>query len=276
MNYYNDIDPFCAQWLRNLVKERLIPHGVVDDTSIEKLSANDLKHYRQCHFFAGIAGWSRALSFADWPEHRQVWTGSCPCQPFSLVGQQKGLEDVRHIWPAWFNLIKKCRPPIVFGEQVAAAQLWLDGVCADLESEDYAFGSAVLPAASVGAPHKRDRIWFVAMADTDGISKRKPGQKSLSVAHRRNARLDPGRRGKRLHDGTTASPVADTESELLDRQGDGTKTARRRKPADSGWWSVEPCVGRMADGVPGRVGKLRALGNAIVPQVAAEFIKAAM
>jgi DNA (cytosine-5)-methyltransferase 1 len=162
--YYNEIDKYCAEWLRNLILEGLIPAGVVDDRSICEVQAADLVGFTQCHFFAGLGGWGYALRLAGWPDNRPVWTGSCPCQPFSVAGKQKGFADERHLWPVWFNLIRQCRPAVVFGEQVASAQLWLDGVCSDMEAEGYAIGAAVLPACAVDAPHKRDRLWFVAHA----------------------------------------------------------------------------------------------------------------
>jgi len=162
--YYNEIDPFAAQWLRNLIKAGLIADGDVDDRSIEDITPADLAGYTQCHFFAGIGVWSRALRSAGWPDDRPVWTGSCPCQPFSAAGKGTGTADERHLWPAWFYLIEQCRPAVVFGEQVEAAikHGWLDLIQADLEGEGYACGATVLGAHSVGAPHIRQRLWFVA------------------------------------------------------------------------------------------------------------------
>jgi DNA (cytosine-5)-methyltransferase 1 len=164
MNYYNEFDPFAAAWLRELIKANLIPNGIVDERSIIDVKPEELREFKQCHFFAGIGGWSYALQLAGWPTDRPVWTGSCPCQPFSSAGKQKGKADERHLWPVWFNLIRECRPPVIFGEQVssAIAHWWLDDVYQGLESEGYACGSAIIPACSVGAPHKRDRLWFVA------------------------------------------------------------------------------------------------------------------
>ena len=166
--YYNEIDPAAAQWLRNLIDAGHIARGDVDTRSIEDVTPNDLRGYTQCHFFAGIGGWSLALRLAGWPDDRRVWTGSCPCQPFSAAGRGDGFADQRHLWPAWFHLIKECRPNAVFGEQVAAAAGfgWLDLVSSDMEGPGYRVGSAVLGAHSVGAPHIRQRLWFVADADS--------------------------------------------------------------------------------------------------------------
>lgn len=164
--FYNEIDPYAAQWLRNLIDAGHIAPGVVDERSIVDLEPDELRGFTQCHFFAGIGVWSRALRLAGWPDSRPVWTGSCPCQPFSAAGKGEGLDDARHLWPAWHRLIRECRPPSVFGEQVASSDGidWLALVHADMESSGFAFGAADLPAAGVGAPHIRQRIFFVAHA----------------------------------------------------------------------------------------------------------------
>ena len=162
--YYNEFDPHAAQWLRELIEIGIIAPGVVDDRSITEVTANDLQGFTQCHFFAGIGGWSAALRLAKWPDDKPVWTGSAPCQPFSAAGNQKGTKDDRHLFPVWMRLIKECRPTVIFGEQVEAAirHGWLDLVSDDLEAEDYACGAVCLPACSIGAPHIRQRLWFVA------------------------------------------------------------------------------------------------------------------
>ena len=128
--YYNDNDPFVAAWLRNLVAAGHLPDGDVDDRSILEVSADDLRGYNQVHLFAGIGGWALALRLAGWPDSRPVWTGSCPCQPFSSAGLRSGADDRRHLWPAFFGLIAVCRPSVVFGEQVASnlGREWLAGV----------------------------------------------------------------------------------------------------------------------------------------------------
>ena len=344
MNYYNEFDPKAAQWLRNLIEGGKIPLGHVDERSITEVDPDELRQYTQCHFFAGIGGWSYALKLALWPDDRPVWTGSCPCQPFSSAGKQKGKADDRHLWPVWFRLIQECRPATVFGEQVASAIAhgWLDDVYQGLEAEGYAVGSAVLPACSVGAPHKRDRLWFVANAQTKGSSYRGQGAiltkpPSESAGNVANAKQyagdkryksdlqwrrqeDPKQTGMGGIGGTMAPPHSNgckQEGECqpeagcngLERNGgalgnavkpgsqgharheqDGDKPGRIASIAERSAWQtgvwidcpdgkqrlVEPSIPLLANGVSGRVVKLRALGNAIVPQVAATFIEAYM
>ena len=161
---YTDIDPFCCRWLENLVSVGLLPKGDVRECSISEIEPSDLKGYTQCHFFCGIGGWPYALTLAGWGADRPVWTGSCPCQPLSVAGLGKGAEDERHLWPEFARLICECRPPAVFGEQVASSlgREWLAGIRLDLEAMGYAVGAADLCAASVGAPHIRSRLFWVA------------------------------------------------------------------------------------------------------------------
>ena len=153
--------------MRHLIAAGEITDGTVDERSIAELRGGDLADARRVHLFAGIAGWDLALQLAGWPADRPVWTGSCPCQPFSSAGARGGTADARHLWPDMFRLIRECRPATVFGEQVGGrlGLEWLAGVRADLESEGYAFAAADLPAACVGAPHIRQRLFWVADAD---------------------------------------------------------------------------------------------------------------
>ncbi len=172
--YYNEFDPQAAQWLRNLIQAGLIAPGDVDERSIVDVAADDLRGYTQCHFFAGIGVWSYALRRAGWADGRPVWTGSCPCQPFSNAGAQAAFEDPRHLWPHFFRLIGERRPPVVFGEQVAGKIVdpLVDLVQADLEAVDYAFGAVPFPSASVGAPHIRDRVYWVGYTSSPGLDQR--------------------------------------------------------------------------------------------------------
>src|SRR3990167_5526430 len=170
--YYNEFDPFAAQWLRSLIAAGELPPGGVDERDVREVRAADLAGYRQCHFFAGIGGWPLALRLAGWPEDRPVWTASLPCQPFSSAGKRRAAADERHLWPVFARLVAECRPPAIFGEQVAAraGRVWLAGVRADLEALGYRVGAGDLCAAGLGAPHIRQRLYWVAY---------RPGTRSL-------------------------------------------------------------------------------------------------
>ena len=154
MNYYNEIDSGAADWLQRLIDRGLIPPGDVDRRSIAEVKSDDLRGYTQCHFFAGVGGWSYALQYAGWPAGRPVWTGSCPCQPFSSAGKGKGTADKRHLWPEFHRLIAQCSPAAVFGEQVSgkAGLAWLDAVQDDLKASGYTCGAPTLQAGNVTAP----------------------------------------------------------------------------------------------------------------------------
>lgn len=174
--YYNEHDPKAAAWLRELIRRNLIAPGEVDERSIVDVRSDDLRGYGQCHFFAGIGVWSYALRLAGWDDARLVWTGSCPCQPFSAAGKGEAYADERHLWPHWYRLIGEYRPATIFGEQVDAAIRtgWLDDVCLSLESLGYAVGAVDFPACSVGAPHIRQRLYFVADAGCNAVATRGP------------------------------------------------------------------------------------------------------
>nr|DAM17045.1 MAG TPA: Cytosine specific methyltransferase [Caudoviricetes sp.] len=186
--YYNEIDPYAAQWLRNLIAGGHIAPGEVDERSIEDVTPDDLRGFTQCHFFAGIGVWSHSLRLAGWPDDKPVWTGSCPCQPFSAAGKGDGFADERHLWPHFFHLISECRPKHVFGEQVAAgnANAWFDLVQADLEGVGYAFGLVPFTSAGIGAPHIRERPtgWPTPVANTNPQPETKRGLQHVSGAAR--------------------------------------------------------------------------------------------
>lgn len=305
MNYYNEWDPQAAAWLRELIKAGHIPQGIVDERSITEVTPADLAGFTQVHFFAGIAGWSRALQLAGVPATVPLWTGSPPCQPFSVAGAQVGFDDPRHLAPALLELIAQCRPPVVFGEQVSAAigKHWLDFIFLDLEAEGYTCGAAVLPAASVGAPHLRERLFFgaglagysagnVAHLDSQqwhgsresGTTRRAQSTDrsptgELGHLHLKGLEIRSGQSGaidvqERRCDakrpgGLSGVPVSNTDSDHGD-----WKVIDWIGCRDNKYRPIKPGIEPLVDGFPNRVAALRGAGNAIVPQAAAAFIKA--
>jgi DNA (cytosine-5)-methyltransferase 1 len=258
--YYNEHDPYAAQWLRNLIKAGHIAPGVVDERSIEDIKPDELVGYTQCHFFAGVGVWSLALRRAGWPDNRPIWTGSCPCQPFSSAGAGGGFDDERHLWPAFHWLIQECRPPVLFGEQVAskAADTWLDLVQTDLEAMGYAFGAVAFPSAGVGSPHIRDRTYWLADLHSYGC-----GQAGQRVA-------PAGDDGAERNGFDAARQSAAGPANGFWRDADWLSCR------DGKWRPVEPGAFPLADGDTSRVGRLRAYGNAINAEAAKEFIAAYM
>ncbi len=241
LHYYNEIDKYCVLWLNNLIDEGHLPVGVVDDRPIQEVQPEDLEPYTSCHFFAGLGGWPYALRLGGWPEDRPVWTGSCPCQPFSNAGAARGRSDERHIWPEFYRLIRVRTPPVVFGEQVEAAvgHGWLDEVFTDLEAAQYACGAAVLGAHSVGAGTVRQRLWWVAHASGEGLAG--------SLCERGSLRS--------LQSPSSTKPC---DPSLLEGLFDVPHPHDLPNPY----------------GIPRPVGEIKTYGNAIIPQVAAEFIRA--
>ena len=348
MNYYNENDKYAAEWLRNLIADGQIPAGEVDTRSISDVRPSELSQYVQCHFFAGVGGWSLALRLAGWPDSQRIWTGSCPCQPFSQAGKGAGVEDERHLWPDWIHLIRQCKPPIIFGEQVASAIRvgWLDTVFDDLQHSGYACGAANLPAAGVGAPHLRERVWFVgalAVANSErgngSGNIRQGGRRELAdscgLGNASSTRLA----GRQSISGNNGAKLAAIERASNDAGAVGVANSDRCQPGHiattpsgfggaaiaTNWDAVEwlacidgksrptePGLSPLAHGIPASLGsmldelsglgidaanakrlakhaggllrsarafrsqQIRGYGNAIVPQVAAEFIRSLM
>ena len=334
MILYNDIDEKVCAWTEELLRAGLIPPGKVECKSITEYKPDELKQYTQVHFCSGIQGWSLALQLAGWPTDRPVWTGSMPCQPFSSAGKGLGTADERHLWPVFAELIRQCKPATVFGEQVAskAGREWLAGVFADLEGMGYSRAGADLCAASVGAPHIRQRLWWVADSTSSFGSQqqREQGSRPRRKAGPQNATEHSGPYFG-VADSSTARLQRGAGIEQLERHGEigglgnpndegsqGRFGQELREcsheqtagPGGSSFWSnaiLIPCrdgkarrvpksesiLQRVVDGLPygvdtggpegayplcgkvaGRVALLKGYGNAIAPQVAAEFISA--
>lgn len=314
MIFYNENDPGLSEWLSNLTGSGWLSKGEIDARSICDIRSADLDGYHQCHFFAGCGGWPLALRLAGWPEDREVWTGSCPCQPFSIAGKRKGVADDRHLWPIFFELIRERRPDVVFGEQVASPEgiVWLESLCADLEEAGYAVAPFVLPALAVGAYHWRSRIFFVAESVGLRLRGRKFGDRTKVEGALQTAGLcvngglaDPGTSGLSLRKqqaffGTRRREEGGTVKQF-GSNGNFWDHVERLFCTDGKSRPTEPGIFPVAYGIPRSVGqaksrlgtlsplattgslaaarknrvlRLKGYGNAIVPQLAAEFIMA--
>ncbi len=299
MAYYNEIDAYPAQWMRNLIDAGHIAPGVVDNRSIADVTPEDIGD-GQAHFFAGIGVWSLALRWAGVPDGAPVWTGSCPCQPFSTAGKRRGSDDERHLWPVWFRLIEQRRPPIVFGEQVASAagRDWLSAVRADMETLGYAVGGADLCAAGAGSDNIRQRLFWVAYARGERFDRLRLLLRPED-GHRGTCAVSqaPGRCEDGAGVGNSGSARSHRRWGSLGVDDSIGREAAQRLGAASGiqlppvdrWWvecddpvrgrivrPAEPGTFPLAARTPGHVGRLRAYGNAINARVAAVFVRSAL
>jgi DNA (cytosine-5)-methyltransferase 1 len=311
--YYNENNREAAAWLRELIHAKVIAPGFVDERDIRDVRPCDVAGFTQCHFFAGIGVWSYALRLAGWRDNEPVWTGSCPCQPFSQAGEGNGFADERHLWPAWFHLIAQRGPGVIFGEQVASPDglVWLDLVQADVEGENYAIWAPDICAAGFGAPHIRQRLWFVAESESFGRERRnaEPDRPLRSWAGSERyrpigwlAHADGGHAGaegiqrsgeqRQLAQDGSVGELGNTDGARSQRwrvsglgpdqciAGPASLVGRFWSDAewlyctDGKYRPVEPGTFPLAHGAPARVGRLRGYGNAIVAEAAAAFIAA--
>tara|TARA_R100001224_G_scaffold60789_1_gene36216 strand:- start:1150 stop:2088 length:939 start_codon:yes stop_codon:yes gene_type:complete len=231
-----------------------------------------------------------------------ILTAGYPCQPFSVAGKQRGAEDDRHIWPQIFTIVQAKRPDWCVFENVSGhISLGLDTVLSDLESKGYSCQAFVIPACAVNAPHRRDRVWIIARnvgnSEHDGSSAAtvsgKHGQDEAGCAERQSAAKQSEGASKPRHDANVGNSddavqrgkaLADTDNEGSQGRLSGRQSTEwqgehgharcsgtaHRQPAKD-WWAIEPPVGRVAHGIPGRVDRLKGLGNAIVPQIAMQI-----
>ncbi|MCP3683123.1 MAG: DNA (cytosine-5-)-methyltransferase [bacterium] len=208
-----------------------------------------------------------------------IVTGGYPCQPFSIAGSQRGEKDKRHLWPDMFRIVKECKPTWVIGENVSGhIKLGLDTVLQDLESEGYSVRAFSISASSVGANHQRERVWIIAHSNMENT--RQHGRRIEST-------WDTESIGPRTSEETERSPNSDKvngSSERASLVGESSDTnsqglqGRRseqqlrkneteRPTSWDSWWESEPSVGRVANGIPHRVDRLKGLGNSLVPAI---------
>lgn len=275
--WFNDIEPYVCEWLKNLYPEAAVIQGDFRDIGIEQ-------GYTRYHFFAGIGGWEYALQLAGWPDDVPVWTASLPCQPFSTAGKRKGILDDRHLWPGFYEIIKESRPNYIFGEQVASkdGRAWLAGIQTDLERIGYTFGAADICAAGVAAPHIRQRLYWVAYT-----------QRNASQSWRLASQFREGIAAQGAGPSTELGRCSDvgglgnSDSTRQGWSGQLGERAHQLTPwqASSSIYCLdghyrripsEPSLFPVADGVSARVHRIRAAGGSIVPQVATQFIGAFM
>ena len=268
------------------------------------------KHWKGVKIYDDVKKITKEGFEADGIPSPDVITGGFPCQPFSVAGKQKGTSDNRHLWPEMFRIIKAFKPRFVIGENVRGIINIQDGmvfetVCTDLESEGYEVQPFIIPAAGVGAPHRRERVWILAIREESMENSRRTLRQGTELRetnedeirkedahqHQRSSRpseSDVADTNTRLGNGqnqeiqtgrntsnTSSEDVADNDGERQQeqRRSESIQKEKSRFECES-WWSVEPNVGRVAHGVQGRVHRLKGLGNAIVPQIAEEIGRA--
>lgn len=287
--YYNENDADAVAWLRELISRGLVAQGDVDDRSIEDVRPDDLRGYAQCHFFSGIGTWSYALRLAGWPDDRPIWTGSCPCQPFSVSGNGLGFDDPRDLWPHFVPLVRARRPPVVMGELTAkkAGRAWLDRARSDLEDGHYASRGVVVPSCAVDAPNERERLYWCAIdVEHAAVERRRKGRTEPVVGSRGNAAS--GADAPRDMGDADAARLAQREGERGDPCTERAAAERADDPAgfwDDHEWIVchdgrsrrtKPGIPLLAAGSAARIPMWRGLGNAINARLAAEAIRAFM
>jgi DNA (cytosine-5)-methyltransferase 1 len=238
-----------------------------------------------------------------------VISGGFPCQPFSVAGQRKGKDDDRYLWEEMLRVIGEVQPKFVVGENVTGIiGMALDTVLSDLEAQNYTTETYIIPACSKNAWHRRDRVWIVAYSNSiRWNNEQKDNGQTLHNENGNGATKEQSRGKQQRRTGKPGSILSNSESKLSNERENGNDTEQReiqlqtggsnsiftnsndtrckeqRQPITDGtelfapkcssWWETEPELGRVVDGLSGRVDRLKGLGNAIVPQVAYEIFR---
>jgi len=282
--YYNEFDPYCAQWLRNLIKAGEIAPGEVDERDLWDVSPDDLKGFTQVHLCAGIGIWSRALREEGIPDDFPLWTASFPCQPFSTAGKKRGFADERHLWPAGLHLIRVRRPDRILGEQSSSRRglAWMELVQADLEGESYAVGRLDTCAAGFGSLpgrsyHWRHRLYWCGDRWMGLPASQRRARRRLEPEHVVSLPADPAPPGGMGHAyGERRFGWSHDEDRgrglcLSGQAGSGVDLIACN---DGSWRPVERGSFPLGHEDTARVGRLRAYGNALDLEQAKAFVKA--
>lgn len=178
-----------------------------------------------------------------------IISGGFPCQPFSVAGKRRGKEDDRYLWPEMLRVIEELRPDWVIGENVAGiVNMALDQVLSDLENQNYTTRAFIIPACGVDAPHRRYRVAIVGYANSAGCEK-------FHIS------------GKSKEQGFISRQCDETMADTCSSMCAGDKRREHaQRPTHRGWWPAEPGLGRVVNGIPHRVDRIRCLGNAVVSQ----------
>ena len=215
----------------------------------------------------------------------QIVSGGFPCQPYSHAGEQRGKEDDRHLWEEYLRIIQSVRSPWVIGENVSGIiNMELDQVLSDLASENYSCQSLVIPACAVNAPHRRDRVWIIARrnamgnSEYNGLSTAKESRSPSSISDNSSQGENKTFQSKGTSGRSNIKNVAHANKERIqgrketgNLESEGThrnqfslRCSQRRIGKN---WDFEPELGRVANGIPNRMDRLKGLGNAVVPQI---------
>jgi len=260
-----EIDPFCQEVLKKHWPQSKI-YGDIRTLANTESEQADTAEQEGLHTKSGI-------------QDREYFllTGGFPCQPFSQAGRRKGTDDDRHLWPEMFRVIREFRPTWVIAENVRGILTIEQGmvfeqVCLDLEGEGYEVQPLVIPAVSVNAPHRRDRIWFIAHAKS---ADDRGDTRELSQEDEQQAEERQKEQPTKLS--STSNGDAPDTRRIGQKVGQEQATGNEQYSWSTNWLEVATSLCRVDDGLPRRMDRnhrLKALGNAIVPQVAEEIMKA--
>jgi DNA (cytosine-5)-methyltransferase 1 len=265
-----EIDPFCQEVLKKHWPEAKVYGDIRSLTKKQFIADARGKELRGVHQLPRAQG-SEA-------RHVHLLTGGFPCQPFSQAGRRKGTADDRYLWPEMLRVIREFKPTWVIGENVGGLVTWNDGmvleqVHADLEGEGYEVQAFIIPACAVNAPHRRDRVWIVANRNHIGCE----GQELLQqrgFGDRRGAKHTLHTDHTRLERGAVGEKYKTYEQKRSFQE--ATPNTNRGDEWKKNWIEIAARLCRVDDGLPRRLDRtprLKALGNAIVPQVAEEIMR---